>query len=577
SYMNTHPETILTYAKYFGKVQNAVSARMTDMDSDGFVVLAKESDGTENEVHIRFKNQLKSYEQVRPVLTEMAKEAEEALSLPSTTPPPMPSSNFTNIHTPFNPPESSKFIGTLSIIIFGAVLAFYPSPVPEAIKILSSNAYSAPNSQQINAGYETRHLSTYPWLVSEQQAPQTQAIIPTTSASTGSTSSKGIYITPGLETNGNLVPTQNTPVVGSSIRNTSVKHGADSSTSTPANTPSTNMSETGNNNLNNNRAPEYGKILILEVNFELIRVCIDYHTNKWPNEELTMYKMRLQTNLAYLAMVADEYNGNPRNKVKPKVPDLSPLPIPRGSCGQNLNNLIQRAVQVFSDYKKFHRSDGVSTTVSSNANNISHTSNNITSNISPSTVSDGGTSTSPRQYKLPTSSSIMGSVLPSSSQYQQMYQKQQPTPQQMHPSQQLQRHSSSLQPNMVANNNNMTDYTMMTTSNNSEQSYQVLPPLVGIGGMSIGNAGNSNANNGQGTGILPSLIGLNDQFGMPISQQQQQQLQNDFGTTNTYGMARYSSANGSSVMNNGGIGNNGAGLASNNNMGSNGIGVNALA
>ncbi|CAG8497387.1 9716_t:CDS:2 [Racocetra fulgida] len=247
--------------------------------------------------------------------------------------------------------------------------------------------------------------------------------------------------------------------------------------------------------------------------------------------------MRLQTNLAYLAMVADEYNGNPRNKVKPKVPNLSPLPIPRGSCGQNLNNLIQRAVQVFSDYKKFHRPDGVSTTVSSNANNI-------------------------------TPSATIAAT--------------------------YQRHSSSLQPNMVANNNNITDYTMMTTSNNSEQSYQVLPPLVGIGGMSIGNAGNSNANNGQGTGILPSLIGLNDQFGMPISQQQQQQLQNvgftgfmsgnsgissgaGFGTTNTYGMARYSSANGSSVMNNGGIGNNGAGLASNNNMGSNGIGVNALA
>ncbi|CAG8604861.1 12126_t:CDS:2 [Cetraspora pellucida] len=138
SYMNTHPETILTYAKYFGKVQNAISARMTDIDSDGFVVLAKESDGTENEVHIRFKNQLKSYDQVRPVLTEMAKEAEEALSLPSTTPPPMPSSNFTNIHTPFNPPDSSRFIRTLLIIIFCAVLAFYPSPAPEAIKTLRS-------------------------------------------------------------------------------------------------------------------------------------------------------------------------------------------------------------------------------------------------------------------------------------------------------------------------------------------------------------------------------------------------------------------------------------------------------
>ncbi|CAG8760747.1 9088_t:CDS:2, partial [Dentiscutata heterogama] len=150
-------------------------------------------------------------------------------------------------------------------------------------------------------------------------------------------------------------------------------------------------------------------------------------------------------------------------------------------------------------------SDGIPTTISSNANNISHTSNNVTSNISPNTISDAGASTSPRQYKLPTSSTPSATMAAS-----------------------YQRHPSSLQPNIVANNNNMTDYAIMTTNNNSEQSYQVLPPLVGIGGMSIGGAGNSNANNGQGTGILPSLIGLNDQFAMPTSQQQQQlqQLQN---------------------------------------------------
>ncbi|CAG8800061.1 13724_t:CDS:1, partial [Racocetra fulgida] len=44
--------------------------------------------------------------------------------------------------------------------------------------------------------------------------------------------------------------------VGSSIRNTSVKHKTHGNISTPANIPSTNISETGNNNLNNNRAPE---------------------------------------------------------------------------------------------------------------------------------------------------------------------------------------------------------------------------------------------------------------------------------------------------------------------------------
>ncbi|CAG8579521.1 24145_t:CDS:2, partial [Dentiscutata erythropus] len=470
SYMNTHPETILAYAKYFGKVQNAVSARMTDMDSDEFVVLARESDGTENEVHIRFKNSLKSYEQVRPVLTDMAKEAEEALSLPSTRPPPMPSENFTNTHTPFNPPESPKFFGTLIVIVFFIVLTYYPSPAPEVINTLRSIF-----GQEFLRGFVLFIVGCH----------IIEALIV-------------IFV----------------------------------------------LAKRGENDL---------MTWILEVNFELIRVCIDYHTNKWPNEESNIYKMRLQTNLAYLAMVADEYNGNPRNKVKPKVPDLSPLPVPRGSCGQSLNNLIQQAVQIFSDYKKFHRSDGIPTTISSNANNISHTSNNVTSNISPNTISDAGASTSPRQYKLPTSSSIMGSVLPSSSQYQQMYQKQQLSPQQqIHPPQQLQQQISHQQ-----------QHAQQQQSSN-RFSGSIAPSAT----MAA-----SNANNGQGTGILPSLIGFT---GFMSGGNSGMSNSAGFGATNAFGMVRYPSANGSGVMNNGGIGNNEAGLAGNNNMGNNGIGVNSL-
>jgi len=81
SYMNTHPDTILGYAKYFGEISNAVSARMIDIDSNGFVIAVKDEAGSESEVHIKFKNRLRSYEEVRPTLTQMAQEAENALGL----------------------------------------------------------------------------------------------------------------------------------------------------------------------------------------------------------------------------------------------------------------------------------------------------------------------------------------------------------------------------------------------------------------------------------------------------------------------------------------------------------------
>ena len=83
SYMNTHPATILGYAKYYGEISSVVGARMVDIDSNGFVIEVEDENGSKSEVHIRFKNRLRSYEEVRPILTQMAQEAEDALGLVS--------------------------------------------------------------------------------------------------------------------------------------------------------------------------------------------------------------------------------------------------------------------------------------------------------------------------------------------------------------------------------------------------------------------------------------------------------------------------------------------------------------
>ncbi|CAG8580801.1 13706_t:CDS:2 [Acaulospora morrowiae] len=138
SYMNTRPETILGYAKYFGNSNDAVSARMTDIDSNGFVVIAKNADGVESEVHVVFKERLNDYQQVRPVLVEMAREAETALNLPSTRPPTISSvsssAQASSLHTPFNPPQLPIYIFLFLAYCFFYLNAYSPSPMPGYIE-----------------------------------------------------------------------------------------------------------------------------------------------------------------------------------------------------------------------------------------------------------------------------------------------------------------------------------------------------------------------------------------------------------------------------------------------------------
>ncbi|GBB96002.1 hypothetical protein RclHR1_02660023 [Rhizophagus clarus] len=139
SYMNTHPATILGYAKYYGEIRSAVSARMVEIDSNGFVVEVDDENGSKSEVHIKFKNRLRSYEEVRPTLTRMAQEAEDALGLPSTRPPPMfsgsSSQNLTS-HTPFIIPGIADLLMSTFFIVFLLTIAFYPYSSPAIIEEL---------------------------------------------------------------------------------------------------------------------------------------------------------------------------------------------------------------------------------------------------------------------------------------------------------------------------------------------------------------------------------------------------------------------------------------------------------
>ncbi|KAJ2910858.1 hypothetical protein GGI21_000439 [Coemansia aciculifera] len=65
--------------------------------------------------------------------------------------------------------------------------------------------------------------------------------------------------------------------------------------------------------------------MVLSINTELIRLCQEYQNKSLMDDpQLIMYQMRLQSNLAYLASVADNFLDPTRS-----IPDLSPLPKPK--------------------------------------------------------------------------------------------------------------------------------------------------------------------------------------------------------------------------------------------------------
>lgn len=73
----------MAYVRYFAGKDSAVSATFKSLNARGFTVEYTLSDGTSGEAFIEFKKPLTKREEIRPVLEDMAKEAETALGLVS--------------------------------------------------------------------------------------------------------------------------------------------------------------------------------------------------------------------------------------------------------------------------------------------------------------------------------------------------------------------------------------------------------------------------------------------------------------------------------------------------------------
>ncbi|CAG8489194.1 9363_t:CDS:2 [Paraglomus occultum] len=273
---------------------------------------------------------------------------------------------------------------------------------------------------------------------------------------------------------------------------------------------------------------------LLDVNKEIIRILIEYQEHNWVNEnEFTLYKMRLQSNLSYLATVADQYS-HPQGGAKTKTePDFSLLPQSKSANPMRLNALLQRAAQIYAQFKAIQNTAGPS----------------VPSSNPPETASDptslqqfkaaNGQHNGAAQVQLPQRNPRLQQQLQSQMQSQQP--RQQPTKQQLSsqshlspqhlpaqqqqlsPSQSTQRIQSLLPTVMSANftspsviNSVIPDYATMTTV--ADNSYQGLPSLVGMNNVPSFTSSNTQVQNM----AFPSLLGMNDTF----NAQQLQQLQN---------------------------------------------------
>ncbi|KAH9475252.1 Strobilurin A biosynthesis cluster protein r1 [Psilocybe cubensis] len=81
-YMSNHPDTLVAYAKWFGKVKEVItSAEMTAIDCNSMTLTCTMKGGSKKEVRVPIEPPLSGYEDVKPRLLEMKAFAQEGLGM----------------------------------------------------------------------------------------------------------------------------------------------------------------------------------------------------------------------------------------------------------------------------------------------------------------------------------------------------------------------------------------------------------------------------------------------------------------------------------------------------------------
>ncbi|KIK82820.1 hypothetical protein PAXRUDRAFT_832136 [Paxillus rubicundulus Ve08.2h10] len=137
-YMKSHPDTIVAYVKYFGKVAgNVVTAEMKSIDSQGMNLSYKLTNGDASSVHVKFDPPLASYDQVKPRLLAMKADAQEGLGMLKTP-------VITSFRFPFSKLVSTYWgIGALCV-----ALPYLPTSISSIVSTPAMTLVSAMGFQQ---------------------------------------------------------------------------------------------------------------------------------------------------------------------------------------------------------------------------------------------------------------------------------------------------------------------------------------------------------------------------------------------------------------------------------------------
>ncbi|TFK38389.1 hypothetical protein BDQ12DRAFT_630849 [Crucibulum laeve] len=81
-YMSNHPDTLVAYAKWYGKVKETiVSAEMSGIDTKSMTLTCTLKDNTKKVVRVPIEPPLAGYDDVKPRLLEMKAHAQEGLGM----------------------------------------------------------------------------------------------------------------------------------------------------------------------------------------------------------------------------------------------------------------------------------------------------------------------------------------------------------------------------------------------------------------------------------------------------------------------------------------------------------------
>ncbi|KIM44207.1 hypothetical protein M413DRAFT_443235 [Hebeloma cylindrosporum] len=128
-YMSNHPDTLVAYAKWFGKVKEAIaSAEMTAIDTKSMTLTCTLKDSQKKVVVVALDPPLSGYDEVKPRLLEMKALAQEGLGM-------IKAPKITKFEFPSRAYSSAAFVLLVTYIHF---LQGSTSPLAEPANFLSS-------------------------------------------------------------------------------------------------------------------------------------------------------------------------------------------------------------------------------------------------------------------------------------------------------------------------------------------------------------------------------------------------------------------------------------------------------